>query len=156
MKPLKVIVPEGSVLNPVYPASVVDGNVETSICITNALHGALGTTAKSQCTMSNFTFGNRTYQYYESIAGGLGAGNVLDKNSVLVDGFNGTSVVRSQYAQLSPDRPRDPRASLPRALAKLRVPCELGWKRALVRWKRRRAANQLLGADDCKHLVKRT
>ena len=95
MKPLKVIVPEGSMLNPVYPASVVAGNVETSTCITNALYGALGTTAGSQCTMNNFTFGNSTYQYYETIAGGSGAGGILDKDGVLVDGFNGTSVVQS-------------------------------------------------------------
>jgi 5-oxoprolinase (ATP-hydrolysing) len=85
LKPLEVIVPEGSMLNPLPPASVVAGNVETSTCITNALYGALGTMAAGQCTMNNFTFGNDKYQYYETISGGSGAG----------DGFNGTSVVQT-------------------------------------------------------------
>ncbi|MDR3370734.1 hydantoinase B/oxoprolinase family protein [Rhodoferax sp.] len=85
LKPLKVIIPKGSMLNPNPPASVVAGNVETSSCITNALYGALGNMAASQCTMNNFTFGNAQYQYYETISGGSGAG----------DGFNGTSVVQT-------------------------------------------------------------
>jgi 5-oxoprolinase (ATP-hydrolysing) len=85
LKPLKVIIPGGSMLNPNPPASVVAGNVETSTCITNALYGALGVMAASQCTMNNFTFGNERYQYYETISGGSGAG----------EGFNGTSVVQT-------------------------------------------------------------
>ena len=85
LKPLKVIIPAGSMLNPNPPASVVAGNVETSTCITNALYGALGVMAASQCTMNNFTFGNARHQYYETISGGSGAG----------DGFNGTSVVQT-------------------------------------------------------------
>ena len=85
LKPLHVIIPAGSMLNPNPPASVVAGNVETSSCITNALFGALGVMAASQCTMNNFTFGNDRHQYYETIAGGSGAGN----------GFNGTSVVQT-------------------------------------------------------------
>ncbi len=85
LKPLKVIIPPGSMLNPHYPASVVSGNVETSTCITNALYGALGVLAASQGTMNNFTFGNARHQYYETISGGSGAG----------DGFDGTSVVQT-------------------------------------------------------------
>ena len=85
LKPLKVIIPAGSMLNPNPPASVVAGNVETSSCITNALYGALGVMAASQCTMNNFTFGNERYQYYETISGGSGAG----------EGFDGTSVVQT-------------------------------------------------------------
>ncbi len=85
LKPLEVIIPAGSMLNPNPPASVVAGNVETSSCITNALYGALGVMAASQCTMNNFTFGNAHYQYYETISGGSGAG----------DGFDGTSVVQT-------------------------------------------------------------
>ena len=57
-KPLHVIVPEGCMLNPRHPAAVVAGNVETSMCVTNDLYGALGVMAASQCTMNNFTFGN--------------------------------------------------------------------------------------------------
>jgi 5-oxoprolinase (ATP-hydrolysing) len=85
LKPLKVIIPVGSMLNPNPPASVVAGNVETSSCITNALYGALGVMAASQCTMNNFTFGNARHQYYETISGGSGAG----------EGFDGTSVVQT-------------------------------------------------------------
>jgi len=85
LKPLHVIIPPGSMLNPHYPASVVSGNVETSTCITNTLYGALGVMAASQGTMNNFTFGNAKYQYYETISGGSGAG----------DGYDGTDVVQT-------------------------------------------------------------
>ncbi len=83
LEPLHVIVPEGCMLNPRPPAAVVAGNVETSMCVTNALYGALGVMAASQCTMNNFTFGNATHQYYETIAGGAGAGPDFDGASVV-------------------------------------------------------------------------
>jgi 5-oxoprolinase (ATP-hydrolysing) len=78
LKPLKLIIPPGSMLNPRYPAAVVAGNVETSQCIVDALYGALGVLAASQGTMNNFTFGNEKHQYYETIAGGSGAGADFD------------------------------------------------------------------------------
>jgi 5-oxoprolinase (ATP-hydrolysing) len=74
LKPLDIIVPIASLLNPAYPAAVVAGNVETSQAIANALYGALGVMAAAQGTMNNFTFGNQRYQYYETICGGSGAG----------------------------------------------------------------------------------
>ncbi len=95
LKPLKVIIPQGSMLNPNPPASVVAGNVETSTCITNALFGALGVMAGSQPTMNNFTFGNARVQYYETISGGSGAGGRYDAQGHLVGGFDGTSVVQT-------------------------------------------------------------
>ncbi|MED5621311.1 hydantoinase B/oxoprolinase family protein [Ideonella sp. BN130291] len=95
LKPLQVLIPEGSMLNPRPPASVVAGNVETSTCITNALYGALGVMAASQCTMNNFTFGNQRYQYYETISGGSGAGALIDEQGQVVGGFKGTSVVQT-------------------------------------------------------------
>ena len=95
LKPLRVIIPAGSMLNPNPPASVVAGNVETSTCITNALYGALGVMAASQCTMNNFTFGSARHQYYETISGGSGAGGVFDAAGTLVGGFDGTSVVQT-------------------------------------------------------------
>jgi 5-oxoprolinase (ATP-hydrolysing) len=95
LKPLKVLIPEGSMLNPRPPASVVAGNVETSTCITNALLGALGVMAASQCTVNNFTFGSARYQYYETISGGSGAGPVFDAQGQVVGGFDGTSVVQT-------------------------------------------------------------
>jgi 5-oxoprolinase (ATP-hydrolysing) len=95
LKPLEVIIPAGSMLNPNPPASVVAGNVETSSCITNALFGALGVMAASQCTMNNFTFGNANYQYYETISGGSGAGINTNAAGQQSGGFNGTSVVQT-------------------------------------------------------------
>jgi 5-oxoprolinase (ATP-hydrolysing) len=95
LKPLHVVIPPHSMLNPDWPASVVAGNVETSSCITNALYGALGVMAASQCTMNNFTFGNARYQYYETISGGSGAGGEFDAKGCLVGGFDGTSVVQT-------------------------------------------------------------
>ena len=105
LKPLKVIIPDGSMLNPHPPASVVAGNVETSTCVTNALYGALGVMAASQCTMNNFTFGNERHQYYETISGGSGAGGVFDSQGVLTGGFDGTSVVQ---AHMTNSRLTDP------------------------------------------------
>jgi len=95
LKPLTVIVPEGSMLNPRPPAAVVAGNVETSTCVTNALYGALGVMASAQCTMNNFTFGNAQYQYYETISGGSGAGWLTDARGSVVGGFDGTAVVQT-------------------------------------------------------------
>jgi len=78
LKPLEIIIPPGSMLDPQYPAATVAGNVETSQCITDTLFGALGVMAAAQGTMNNFTFGNDTYQYYETICGGSGAGPDFD------------------------------------------------------------------------------
>lgn len=85
LRPLHIIIPEGSLLNPRYPAAVVAGNVETSQYIVDALYGALGMLAASQGTMNNFTFGNLHYQYYETICGGAGAG----------EGFAGADAVHT-------------------------------------------------------------
>jgi 5-oxoprolinase (ATP-hydrolysing) len=73
LTPLKIIVPDGSMLNPHPPAAVVAGNVETSQHIVDALFAALGVMANSQGSMNNFTFGDETRQYYETICGGAGA-----------------------------------------------------------------------------------
>jgi len=83
LKPIEIVIPEGSMLNPRYPAAVVAGNVETSQCLCDALYGALGVLAGGQGTMNNLTFGNPRYQYYETLCGGAGAG----------DGFDGASAV---------------------------------------------------------------
>ena len=78
LKPLDIIIPQGSMLNPRYPAAVVAGNVETSQRIVDTLYGALGMLAASQGTMNNFTFGNERWQYYETLCGGSGAGPDFD------------------------------------------------------------------------------
>ncbi|MEM0977206.1 MAG: hydantoinase B/oxoprolinase family protein [Pseudomonadota bacterium] len=85
LKPLELIVPEGSMINPKSPAAVISGNTEVSQSIADALYGALGVIAGSQGTMNNFVYGNERYQNYETICGGTGAG----------DGFHGTSAVHS-------------------------------------------------------------
>jgi 5-oxoprolinase (ATP-hydrolysing) len=85
LKPLRLIVPEGSMINPRPPAAVISGNTEVSQSIADALYGALGVIAGSQGTMNNFVYGNDVYQNYETICGGTGAGN----------GFHGTSAVHS-------------------------------------------------------------
>jgi 5-oxoprolinase (ATP-hydrolysing) len=90
MKPLEVILPRGTMLSPEYPAAVIAGNVETSQAVTSALFLALGQQAAAQSTMNNTTWGNATYQYYETICGGTGAGLLSDGT-----GYDGTSGVHS-------------------------------------------------------------
>lgn len=85
LRPLNIIVPEGSMLNPSYPAAVIAGNTEVSQAACNALIGALGVLACSQATMNNFIWGNDRFQNYETIAGGTGAG----------PGFDGCDAVQS-------------------------------------------------------------
>ena len=85
LKPINIIIPKGCMLAPEYPAAVVAGNTETSQVVTDTLFGALGVVAASQGTMNNFLFGNDTYQYYETVCGGSGAG----------PDFHGTSAVHT-------------------------------------------------------------
>ena len=85
LRPIRIIVPEGSMLSPQYPAAVVAGNVEVSQIVTNTLFAALSALGSSQGTMNNFTFGDDTYQYYETICSGAPAGL----------GFNGAAAVHT-------------------------------------------------------------
>ncbi|ESZ23247.1 hydantoinase B/oxoprolinase family protein [Mesorhizobium sp. L2C067A000] len=95
LRPIRIVVPEGSMLSPRYPAAVVAGNVEVSQAVTNTLLGALGAMSCSQGTMNNLTFGNEIYQYYETICSGSPAG----------PGFNGTSAV---HVHMTNSRLTDP------------------------------------------------
>jgi 5-oxoprolinase (ATP-hydrolysing) len=83
LKPLNIIIPEGTMISPVYPAAVISGNTEVSQAITDALFGALGILASSQGTMNNFVYGNETHQNYETICGGTGAGPDHDGTSAV-------------------------------------------------------------------------
>ncbi|WP_432825841.1 hydantoinase B/oxoprolinase family protein [Dactylosporangium sp. CA-092794] len=85
LRPLRIIVPDGSMLAPVYPAAVVAGNVETSQAIVGALYAALGVQAEGSGTMNNVSFGNERHQYYETVASGSGAG----------EGFDGAAAVQT-------------------------------------------------------------
>ncbi|RWL46471.1 MAG: 5-oxoprolinase [Mesorhizobium sp.] len=90
LRPINIVIPDGSMLKPAYPAAVVAGNVETSQHVTNALFGAMGAMANAQGTMNNLTFGNRKYQYYETICSGSPAGRMNSGR-----GFAGTSGVHT-------------------------------------------------------------
>jgi 5-oxoprolinase (ATP-hydrolysing) len=83
LKPINIVIPDGSMLSPQFPAAVVAGNVEVSQAATNCLYGALGVLAGAYGTMTNFTFGNDIYQYYETISGGSGAGPDFDGTDVV-------------------------------------------------------------------------
>ncbi|MFG1864054.1 hydantoinase B/oxoprolinase family protein [Microbispora bryophytorum] len=85
LRPLRIVVPEGSMLAPAYPAAVVAGNVETSQAITGAIYAALGVQAEGSGTMNNVSFGDERRQYYETVASGSGAG----------DGFDGAAAVQT-------------------------------------------------------------
>ncbi len=95
LRPIRIVVPEGSMLAPRYPAAVVAGNVEVSQAVTNTLFGALKAMSCSQGTMNNLTFGNDQYQYYETICSGSPAG----------PGFHGTSGV---HVHMTNSRLTDP------------------------------------------------
>jgi 5-oxoprolinase (ATP-hydrolysing) len=83
LKPLRLVIPEHSMISPDYPAAVIAGNTEVSQCITDALYGALGVLASAQGTMNNFVYGNDRYQNYETICGGTGAGPDHDGTSAV-------------------------------------------------------------------------
>jgi 5-oxoprolinase (ATP-hydrolysing) len=90
LRPINIVIPDGCMLKPAYPAAVVAGNVETSQHVTNALFAAMGALANAQGTMNNLTFGNDQYQYYETICSGSPAGRTNDGR-----GFSGTSGVHT-------------------------------------------------------------
>jgi 5-oxoprolinase (ATP-hydrolysing) len=85
LKPIRIVIPPGTMLSPAHPAAVAAGNVETSQAITGALYAALGVMAEGSGTMNNVTFGNERYQYYETVASGSGAG----------EGHDGTDTVQT-------------------------------------------------------------
>ncbi|MBX3576809.1 MAG: hydantoinase B/oxoprolinase family protein [Rhizobiaceae bacterium] len=90
LRPIDIVVPEGCMLRPAYPAAVVAGNVETSQHVTNAIFAAMGALANAQGTMNNLTFGNERYQYYETVCSGAPAGRMNDGR-----GFHGASGVHT-------------------------------------------------------------
>ena len=116
LKPIRLIVPEGSMLNPRYPAAVVAGNVETSQAVVDCLYGALGMLAASQGTMNNFTFGDATRQYYETIAGGSGAG----------PGFDGTAAVQTHMTNSRLTDPEVLETRFPVLLEEFSIRCGSG------------------------------
>ena len=100
LKPIRLIIPPGSFLAPEPGAAVVAGNTEVSQATCNALFGALGTIACSQATMNNFLFGNATYQYYETICGGTGAGPDFDGTSAVQTHMTNTRMTDPEVLEL--------------------------------------------------------
>lgn len=118
LRPIKLIVPDGCMLSPSYPAAVVAGNVETSQVVTDALFAATGRLAPSQGTMNNFTFGNARHQYYETIAGGSGAGPDHD----------GTSAVQTHMTNSRLTDPEVLETRFPVRLERFAIRCGSGGK----------------------------
>ncbi|WP_417251559.1 hydantoinase B/oxoprolinase family protein [Castellaniella sp.] len=99
LKPLKIITPEGSFINPLPPAAVMSGNTEVSQAITEALYGALGILAGSQGTMNNFVYGDEVYQNYETICGGTGAGPDFDGASAVHSHMTNTRMTDAEVVE---------------------------------------------------------
>ena len=85
LRPIKLIIPKGTMLSPTWPAAVAAGNVEVSQAVVNCLFAALGWLSTGQGTMNNLSFGNERHQYYETICSGAPAG----------DGFDGAPAVHT-------------------------------------------------------------
>ena len=111
LRPLEIVVPEGSMLNPRFPAAVVAGNVETSQAVTDALFAALGRLGTAQGTMNNLTFGNERVQYYETICSGAPAG----------PGFDGASGVHTHMTNTRLTDPEILEARFPVVLEEFRI-----------------------------------
>ncbi|MGD9949385.1 MAG: hydantoinase B/oxoprolinase family protein [Desulfobulbus sp.] len=100
LMPLKLIIPEGTMINPRYPAAVIAGNTEVSQAITDCLYGALGQLAASQGTMNNFLYGNLEHQNYETICGGTGAGPNHDGASAVHSHMTNTRMTDPEVLEL--------------------------------------------------------
>lgn len=74
LDPITVKLPTKSILSPSPTAAVIGGNILTSQRVTDVILGAFEVCAASQGCMNNFTFGDSSMGYYETIAGGAGAG----------------------------------------------------------------------------------
>ena len=123
MQALDIVVPEGSLLNPYFPAAVVAGNVETSQAVTNALFAALGVLGSSQGTMNNLTFGNERYQYYETICSGSPAGVTPSG-----EGFNGVAAVHTHMTNTRMTDPEILEQRYPVILKEFRIDRDSGGK----------------------------
>ncbi len=100
LKPIELVLPPRSMVNPEYPAAVIAGNTEVSQAITNALYGALGVLAASQGTMNNLTYGDDDYQNYETICGGTGAGATFDGTSAVHSHMTNTRMTDPEVLEL--------------------------------------------------------
>ena len=143
LRPIEIVIPEGSMLAPRYPAAVAAGNVETSQTIVNCLYGALGRLGSAQGTMNNLTFGNALYQYYETICSGAPAG----------PGFDGAAAVQTHMTNSRLTDPEVLELALPRAARALRDPARLGRQWSVARRRRDTSRHQISRAHGVRHPV---
>ena len=146
LRPINIVIPEGSMLSPRYPAAVVAGNVETSQHVTDCLFGALGALASAQGSMNNLTFGNDRYQYYETICSGAPAG-VLERRQRL----RRRRRRPHPHDQFAPDRPGDPRIPFSRPARGFPHPGELRRQGQMARRRRHGTHAALPGRDGLRH-----
>ncbi len=137
LRPIRVILPEGSMLSPRYPAAVVAGNVEVSQAVTDTLFAALGALGSAQGTMNNLTFGDDAYQYYETICSGAPAGPKLRRRG-------GGAYA---YDEFAPDRPRGARESLSGGARGFSHPPRLGGQGEMESRRRNAAAHPVPETD---------
>jgi 5-oxoprolinase (ATP-hydrolysing) len=126
LRPIRIVIPEGSMLTPQYPAAVVAGNVETSQAVTDCLFGALGALGAAQGTMNNLNFGNAKYQYYETICSGSPAG----------PGFDGTERVHTHMTNTRLTDPEVLEFRYPVVLEDFHIRARLGRQRQMERRRR--------------------
>ena len=137
LRPIKIVVPKGSMLKPRYPAAVAAGNVETSQTIVNCLYGALGVLGSAQGTMNNLTFGNAAYQYYETICSGAPAG----------DGFDGAAAVQTHMTNSRLTDPEVLELRYPVLLERFEIVRGSGGKGTVARRRRDASCHSIFGKD---------
>ena len=137
LRPIKIVVPKGSMLKPRYPAPVAAGNVETSQTIVNCLYGALGVLGSAQGTMNNLTFGNAAYQYYETICSGAPAG----------DGFDGAAAVQTHMTNSRLTDPEVLELRYPVLLERFEIVRGSGGKGTMARRRRDASCHSIFGKD---------
>ena len=137
LRPIRIVIPEGSMLSPRYPAAVVAGNVETSQAVTDTLFGALHALGSAQGTMNNLTFGDARYQYYETICSGAPAG----------PGFDGASAVHTHMTNSRLTDPEVLESRFPVGAGGFPHPARLGRQGPLERRRRHAAQAALPPAD---------
>ena len=144
LRPIKIVVPKGSMLKPRYPAAVAAGNVETSQTIVNCLYGALGVLGSAQGTMNNLTFGNATYQYYETICSGAPAG----------DGFDGAAAVQTHMTNSRLTDPEVLELRYPVLLERFEIVRGSGGKGRVARRRRDASCHSISGKNGVRDPVR--
>ena len=144
LRPIRIVIPEGSMLSPNWPAAVVAGNVEVSQAVTNCLFGALGALAAAQGTMNNVNFGNDRYQYYETICSGAPAG----------EGFDGVDAIHTHMTNSRLTDPEILEWRFPVVLEDFHIRARLGRQGPLARGRRHQPHHPLPRAHGLRHALR--